>query len=309
MTRWIPSRLALAALMAYLAMAGPANAGIVTFKVVPAFAPQSPLSPSWDSYVSHALFSIPHGVDWGDRETDPTAYERVSGPITPQEIIYTPFNSWRGKGAPSPEFAAPFLGEFGNRVHFGLHVVSTAAADFALDDLTWELDSDDLGGPGGTGYFDQSGSFSGVSYSSTRIGIHYGGDGLPGTGDDALITSGLGTQRVHELIYVGVGDGILSDDPLASSDQADIDQTLAAVMAGCGDPQACWVNLTATYSLPDAAGVRNEASGTVQILLVPEPSATFLGGVGLAMALATWRHRTHRHRLRRDRDEAVEQIG
>ena len=46
--------------------------------------------------------------------------------------------------------ASPFAGELGNRIHFGLKVV--ASHEFSLNDLKWELDSDDS-----DDYFDQLG--------------------------------------------------------------------------------------------------------------------------------------------------------
>jgi len=105
--------------------------------------------------------------------------------VPASEVLYTPFNSWRGKAIPSPDFSAPFLREFGNRVHFWLHVVGPSDWQFRLDDLSWELDSDD-----GTGYFDQAGDFAGATFSATKVGIGWGTDGMRGGGDDMILNDG-----------------------------------------------------------------------------------------------------------------------
>ena len=213
---------------------------------------------------------------WASREDTAAAYERVSGPIAPEEIIHTDFNSWRGKADPNPEFVAPFLGEYGNRVHFGVHIVGSGDWDFALEDMTWELDSNDAGG-----FFDQSNTFAGSSYSATRFGINYGADGVAGGPDDMIINKGPADQRVHELIYVGVGDGFYSEEP-GLEGQDDINQTLADIMASCaGDKGPCLVDLTATYTLPDHDGNLVASSGMVQIEIVPEPSTALMGLIGL----------------------------
>jgi MYXO-CTERM domain-containing protein len=277
MTRWGNLKLSLCTSVALLGLVGTSQAELLTFQVIPAFAPKGPESPSWNNYVLNAIAGIQVNADLGDRSTNPAAYERVSGLIPPTEMIYTPYNSWRGVAAPSP-LPAPFSGEYGNRVHFGLHVVGTPDWDFALADLTWELDSDDV-----TNYFDQSGDFSSATYSATRVGIDYGPDGVKGGGDDLILNSGqAGTTKVNELIYIGVGDGFFSFEPDAMTDQEDINITLGDILAGCHDPVwGCLVDLTATYTLLDHAGTPVSTSGTVTIEIVPEPSSAILGGLGL----------------------------
>lgn len=276
MTRWGKLKLSLCTSVALLGTVGTSQAELMTFKVIPAFAPNGPNSPKWSNYILAAIGGIQDDQDVGDRSTNPGAYERVSGYIPPTEMMYTNFNSWRGVAAPNP-LAAPFSSEFGNRVHFGLHVVGSEDWEFALADLTWELDSDDI-----TNYFDQSGDFSLATYSPTRVGINYGPDGVKGGGDDMILNSGQpGTTKVNELVYVGVGDGFFVDEPGALTDQQEIDITLGDILAGCAEPWGCLVDLTATYTLPDHTGNPVSASGTVTIEIVPEPSTALLGGLGL----------------------------
>ena len=156
MTRWGKSVLSVCAVLVLVVGVTAAQAELVKFDVIPAFAPQGPQSPSWNGYVLNAIGGIQSEVNVGDRDVNPKAYERVTGMLLPEELIYTDFNSWQGDAAPTP-LPAGFDGEFGNRIHFGLHIVAADGTQFALNDLSWELDSDDS-----TGYFDNGGSFAGA---------------------------------------------------------------------------------------------------------------------------------------------------
>ncbi len=135
-----------------------------TINVYPAYAPKGPTAPSWSDYVTNATEAIRLGVGQvGDPSVSPSAYEWVTTPATPLEMIYTNFNSWRALAAPAATFAslpAAFRSEFGNRIHFGLHIVGDGTKSFSLEDLSWKLDSSD-----DTNYFDQDGSFAGGTYS------------------------------------------------------------------------------------------------------------------------------------------------
>jgi hypothetical protein len=266
MARWGKLGVCLCA-VTVLALANTVQANI-TINVYPAYAPNGPVSPNWNGYVANAITGIGAGgvnTGAGTRDSNPARYETVAGSIGPHELIYTPFNSWRGTAAPNPVFTsnAAVAGEFGNRIHFGAHILGTDGMTFRLEDLQWSLDSDD-----DDDYFDQSGSFAGAMYSASRMGIHYGGNGVPGGGDDTIYSAGeAGTNLVHELLYVGVGEGFPSDNPGAPNDQADIDETLATIFAGC---DGCDVILKASYSIGAAMGM---SSVTIS---VPEPSSVAL---------------------------------
>ena len=113
---------------------------------------------------------------------------------------------------------------------------------------------------------------------------------MKGGGDDVTRVSGPGTEPVNELLYVGIGDGFLADEPTSLSDQGRIDSTIADILAGCDDPSGCLIDVMGTYSLPDGNG------GTVWgsdkfVLAVPEPSAGLLALIGMLALIASRRRR------------------
>lgn len=241
------------------------HADLFTINVYPAYAPQGPTAPSWNNYVFNATGAIRLGAGQvGDRSVSPDAYQWVTAPITPLDMIYTNFKSWRASAAPSATFAslpAAFQNELGNRVHFGLHIVGDGSQQFSLKDVSWSLDSND-----DTNYFDQGGSFAGSTYSLARIGIDYGPNRVPngGAGDDRVFDSGEpGSEQIDELIYVGVGDGFLSEEPAPINNQADIDATLRSLLVTC--TSVCEIDLAATYTLLGSV----VGQSAVQVLIQP----------------------------------------
>ena len=225
-------------------------------------APNFSASPSWNGYLANALNSLENNLgNIGDRNLDPTAYEILpdgSG-IGAEEIIVSSFNSWRGIANPS----SPFANEFGNRIHFGVHIVGDGSMRFRLEDLSFEMSSSDTDNLLGF-----SGNFAGGSYSGTRIGIDYGADMMKGGGDDTIINSGAATQFVDELVYVGVGNA-LDASPFTGSDQDRINQILSQIQSETK------FDFTGAYSLSDSTGSSILAAGSTTITVIPEPTAFF----------------------------------
>jgi hypothetical protein len=218
----------------------------ISMRVFPAFAPRGPISPSWMEYVETAIDALEVEAPLaGNRSVNPAAYEVVTGPVQPTDMMYTDYNSWLGMADPNPAFAdllPDFQNEFGNRIHFGLHIETDGSVQIKLDDLRWALDSNDE-----TDYFDQEGSFAGATYNTARVGINYGPDGLKGGIDDIYYKNGEpGTLPVNELIYVGIGDGFYSNEPTPVTDQGDINTTLRDLLAGCA---GCEFQLAGIYTL------------------------------------------------------------
>jgi len=244
----------------------------IVMRVAPAYAPNGAapnesMSPSWEPFVQNAIAGLSTDQSSvGDRAVNPAAYQVVDGPISPYEMIYTEYPSWRASASPFEtweDYPIAFAAEKGNRIHFGVQIESNDSRDFALQELRWALDSDDE-----TNYFDQQGSFTNAAYSKTRVGINYGVDGQPGGGDDLVYDNGQsGALRVHELTYVGVGDGFFSQEPNPTSNLDDIDATLRSLLGACTD---CAFGLTATYTLsqPDTETALS-GSGSVEVLIQP----------------------------------------
>ena len=169
--------------------------------VHPSLAPNAYSSPNWPFWVTNALDGLEASSSPIGSSTDPSAYAWVSK-IRTHDSIVTSFPSWRGVADPASTFGTAFAGEYGNRLHFGLHVVGNGT-QFRLSNLSFSMHSND---PGDT--YQDIGDFSSSTdaYSSYCMGIDYGADRMKGTPDDVVITSGPATQLVDELIYVGIGN-------------------------------------------------------------------------------------------------------
>ena len=242
----------------------------ITLQVFPSSAPNAIGSPSWAGYAANALNSLQYNLgNIGTRATSPTAYE-IAGPIVqPYDFMVTTFNSWQGIAGP---LAAPFSSEEGSRMHFGLHAYGTTA--FRLADVTFNISSSD---PANSfGYVDD---LSGVNFNgTTRIGVNWGLDGIKGTSDDIVYTTGnVGNDQtlVNELFYVGVGVALWpgGTDPNpgnpAGGAQAAIDASTAYILENA--PFA----VTGSYSI-----LGN--TGSASVTAVPEPSTLALLGLGLS---------------------------
>jgi len=78
--------------------------------------------------------------------------------------------------------------------------------------------------------FDNDGWF--YEFNSYTIGIDYGPDGIKGTADDVLYTSGdASLYLIHELLYVGVGASFNASGAPGSTPQEQMQYTLDYI--GC----------------------------------------------------------------------------
>lgn len=269
-----------------LAVSGAASAASFTMNVFPSLAPNySSGSPSLTGYTTNALTWLEaESGPFGNPSTDPTAYKQVST-MGPGDNLVTSFNSWQGVASPG----APFAGEFGNRLHFGVHILRTDAT-FTLSGLDFHVHSTE---PGDSLHFSGFPFTAADVYSTRRVGIYYGPDGDKSTlGDNVVRTSGFATLPVNELMYVGVGNAwwpqVPDDGPTG---QAAIDSVAAWI--GSQAP----FSVIGTYSLylndsflPGDLLISNSA--TVDVV-TPEPTTLLLWGttaLGLA-AVRRWRNR------------------
>jgi len=298
----------------------PQTVGTLTMSVFPSPAPNAFGSPSFAGYTANAISALGSGLSSvGNPATTPTAYFRVSS-LDDRGNIVTGFPSWKGLISPATNFGAAFSSELGNRLHYGLHIVGNGT-QFKLSNLQFHMHGSDAGD-----IFAFDGDFSGLSYSSTRVGLNYGADHTKGTMDDILITSGPTTQLVDELMYVGVGNSLAPDDASCpGTNQATLDcikatydskipfsitttynlfddsahllgTTSATVDFGnCITLSACPANIVAKVPFGQMSGAINYANPTassscgesVQVVCVPPSGAQFQVGVTTVTCTAT----------------------
>lgn len=247
-------------LILLLLLPPPADAAIIV-EIYPSLAPNKNASGTgWNAYAANATASlIANSGNFGNRQTDPSAYEIVSGAITAKELVGSDaapvFHSWHGEANPP----VPFDKEHGNRLQFGLRMMATTGEKIQMTGITYSVKSDD---PAPT-VFSAAGSFSSYAFSDSRVGVLYGTDGALGGGDDTLITSGTGpVEGVDALFYVGVSVGLQ-----AGATGTDAERLASAVaLADIETP----FNIKATYTL---GGVSSFA--TVSVVPVPEPASAF----------------------------------
>jgi hypothetical protein len=236
-------------------------------------------SPSWNGYLTNALAGIQNGcVATGD-PTSPTYYQSGST-FQPGQLIVTDYNSWDGVASPGGAFSQ----ELGNRLHDGLFVTDNGnnADQFSLSELTYNFNSSDPGDSlAYAGSFDAS-----DSYSTTRVGIINNPDG-----SQTFVTSGSATQKVDELVYVGVGNALCSGSPddCGGGSFTSIGDLVSYVEAN--QP----FTVTNTYSLVDDNGdTLASVTSVAQVSATPEPAELLpISGIFLVLGFAAWgRYRT-----------------
>lgn len=286
----------------------PYAAGQLTLTIVPTSAPFFPDSPNfdgtpaagdWQSNAMTALQTNQLTLGSGSRSTNPARYEAITnGTIDHKDMIGTGaisgsagFPSWRGVAvdASNPTFGA----ERGNRLHYGLKVISQGGTagttalvtDFTLSSLTYSLTATDRATP-------TTGSV-GTSYSIRRVGVWWGADKIKGTADDVTYTSGSGLQLVNELYYIGVGDSFQVDQtPTSLVDrQIVIDDVTDYVRARLP------FTVGASYAV---SGTRNGvtqsySAATSLTVTVPEPATAGLLGLAVLPLLRRPRRESTKH--------------
>lgn len=269
--------------VASLTMATGTAWSAIQINVTPAYAPNGALNAStFGSWVGNAIPALESGSLPAGPRLQPDDYE-VTGPVVlPAEMIVSTFPSWRGVANP----AAPFDGQHGNRVHFGLHVWTTDPGDpkFSLQDILYEIDSND---PTDTFDFPEAGdplpSLSG-DYRASLVGIDYV-DGIKGNGDDIRYDGSnpaAGSTLVNEIIYVGVGTAYDASTFTGATNQEKIDNLIASV-------DYTPFTLAAAYQLVLNDTVVGQGSGSTSVV-IPEPMGLVLCGLPM-IGLFGWARR------------------
>lgn len=176
----------------------------VSIRIQPSPAPNAFGSPSWGPYLSAAQASLQGNLgSTGNPAVDPAAYHVIEdGFYAPQDVMVTSGVSWRGAANP----AAPFAGEHGNRLHFGVAIEGDGSSCFTLQDVTFVFTSSD-------GALNFVSSLTGTTLDGiNRVGLDYGPDNLPGGGDDIILNAGQNdTTCMDALYYRGPGNAYWPD--------------------------------------------------------------------------------------------------
>jgi hypothetical protein len=237
----------------------------LSIEVVASLAPNAYGSPSWAGYRNNALNALENGLS--SLGTGPTGYAAVTSPIDRRAGIVTGFNSWLGNANPG----AAYANEYGNRMHFGLHIMGNGIR-FSIDNLGFQGES--FGDGNGLGWGWGPGNDPLDVYSASRVGIDYGQDGLKGTLDDLIYKNGESASLlVDEFVYVGAGNSydVYTKDPGATN-QDKID-----LMANTYQ----WNRFVGTYTL----NVNGQTyQGSDEFKSVPGPAAVLPFLLGLLAA-------------------------
>jgi hypothetical protein len=251
------------AIMAFFAVTHPTSANAqIEINVTPTLAPNAFGSPSYDQWVTNAIYAEENGLtSYGD-PTSPSYYTAASGTIPLSSNIVTDFNSWLGNANPSVTYGAAYAGELGNRLSFGLDIQGNGQL-ISISELSFTATSTDSGDSLGFSY--NTGDYD---YSSSYVGIIYGADGRGGA-DETFVTSGPSTQLVNEIVSRGSGnaDAVYSTDP-GATDQDKIDNFIAGAEATTPGS----FDFTGTYTLTPTEGDAVDGSATV-VIATPEPAS------------------------------------
>ncbi len=234
----------------------------LSVNVIGSVAPNAFGSPSFDPWAARAMTSLENtpGVDDGNRNLDPTAYDVVTTiPWYDNAATGTPF--WMGTMNP----LMPFNQELGHRIHFGVRFLGNGTR-FSLSQLDFEWASSDGNSLGFTDTWSAA-----DYYSANRKGIDYGPDRLKGTLDDivynvyapdaAIPVVYAADLPIDELIYVGYGNAWdVTQEPGAT-----VADQLASLRCYLEDMAP--ITISGTYKVRNGSGgFLGEGTGTVTLV-------------------------------------------
>ena len=221
--------LLLLCLVAVMAASGPllplvAQGSPLRFRVLMAPAPNRYTAKNgvaWTSYVNwvgRAMDSLENNKgNIGDPKTEPHALRLVND-ITPRLWAVSSNPSWRGKLNPTD----PFNDQYGNAMHFLLHVQGDGTVRFKYEDLSWCVwrtgqkggvvcNTMKLTRPHSAGAWDRVDCTYGWGYDWGADKAKGGGDDSQVCGGDQMNRGNTDTTLVDELFYVGASFASAAD--------------------------------------------------------------------------------------------------
>jgi hypothetical protein len=255
----------------------------ISISVFPSLAPNVYGSLSYPAWENNAIAGLMTGSSTSGDPTLPSFYQQIANGANIPIWIASEFPSWLLQANPGTVFGPAYAGELGNRLYFNLHVVGNGQL-FSISQLSFQATSTDAGNF--LGFNVNAGNYN---YNSGYVGLNYGPDGIKGTGDDILITSGPNTQLINELFARGSGNapGVMNSDP-GVTNQDKIDNALANIPSN--------FIFNGTYTLSTDGG---DVNGSAFVVVgVPEPTTIALSGLGgsaLAfVCVSQWKKRRRR---------------
>ncbi len=247
--------------------------------VYPSIGPNILSSPNADPYILNAIQGLQNnGAATGTPGT-PSFYSTTSPSIPINHIVVTNFNSWLGHVNPGTVFGPNYANEYGNRIHFGVSVVSTnlGTQEFSLSQLEGEIVSTDS-----NGFLNITRDFIGGSYGTDFIGVI---TDTNGNVIDVLDSGEAGTTPVDALYFFGLGQGFEILDTNFNDPNNLAQAEFAALI---GDPSVTSsfpFTIRGNYYLGNASGGTTVTVNGPQFI-VPLPASLwiFAGAVSLLAA-------------------------
>ena len=248
--------------------------------VYPSIGPNILSSPNGNAYILNAIQGLQNNGAPAGTPGTPGYYSTTNGPVPINHIVVTGFNSWLGHLNPGAVFGPNYANESGNRIHFGVSVVSTnpGMQEFSLSQLEGEIVSTDS-----NGFLNSLRDFIGGDYAPDFIGVI---TDTNGNIIDVLDSGEVGTTPVDALYFFGLGQGF---EILATDFNDPNNLTQAEFAALIGDPN--FTSTTTPFSVRGNYYLGAASGGTPVIVvgpqfIVPLPAGVwiFAGAVGLLAA-------------------------
>ena len=141
-----------------------------------------------DNLLTAICFGVP--LSTHTRVGTPTGIE-IRPVFDATDITVSATNLWRGNFNPP----APYASQHGQRIYCPVLLIGRNGK-VSLDRFQYRVTC-------GIASFDNQSSFSGSTYSVSRVGLQAGPDGVLFTADDIIVKSGSGTNLMDAIAFIG----------------------------------------------------------------------------------------------------------